>query len=91
MSLFQTFIKTVLSISKNGTGKLIMVKTYRNTEIEIGYHPDGYRIDKTASPMNFYTKWEISDDGKWKSFKPVDFDDLPQEGWIKCEGFDWDE
>jgi hypothetical protein len=65
-----------------------MVKTYKNTEIEIGYHPDGYAIDRTASPLNFYTRWQV-EGGEWKSFKPIDFDDLPVDGWVKCAGFDW--
>jgi len=66
-----------------------MDRTFRATEIAVGFHPDGYRIDKTASPMNLYTKCQISDDGHWHSFKPVGFDVLPLEGWFKSEGFDW--
>jgi hypothetical protein len=65
-------------------------QTFKAVEIDIGFHPDGYRIDKTASAMNLYTKWQISDDGQWYNCKPVDFDVLPPEGWLKCEGFDWD-
>jgi len=67
-----------------------MEKTYKVKEINIGFHPDGFRIDKTTSPINFYTKWQISDDGQWHSCRPVDFDVLPLEGWLECEGFDWD-
>jgi hypothetical protein len=67
----------------------MMKQTFKATEINVGFHPDGYRIDKTASPMNFYTKWEISEDGKWLNPKPVDFDALPEDGWFKAEGFDW--
>ena len=67
----------------------MMDRTFRATEIAVGFHPDGYRIDKTASPMNLYTKCQISDDGHWHSFKPVGFDVLPLEGWFKSEGFDW--
>jgi len=67
-----------------------MESTFKVTEIEVGYHPDGYRIDKTASAMNLYTKWQISDDGRWHSFEPVDFDAMPPEGWLKCDSFDWD-
>ena len=59
-----------------------MEKTYKVKEINIGFHPDGFRIDKTTSPINFYTKWQISDDGQWHSCRPVDFDVLPLEGWI---------
>jgi len=68
-----------------------MEQTFRAVEIEIGYHPDGYRIDKTASPMNLYTGWEISDDGSWHSPNPVDFAELPQNGWFKAKEFDWDQ
>jgi len=67
-----------------------MEKTYKVKEINIGFHTGGFRIDKTASPINFYTSWQISNDGQWHSCKPVDFDVLPPEGWVKCEGFDWD-
>jgi len=66
-----------------------MDQTFKATEIAVGFHPDGYRIDKTASPMNLYTKCQISDDGHWHSFKPVGFDVLPLEGWFKSEGFNW--
>jgi len=66
-----------------------MEQTFKATEINVGFHPDGYRIDKTASPINLYTKWEISENGKWQNSKPVDFGVLPEEGWIKAEGFDW--
>ncbi len=68
-----------------------MTKKYKVNEINIGCHPDGYRIDKSASPMNLYTKWRISEDGRWHGCEPVDFDVLPWTGWIKCESFDWDE
>jgi len=67
-----------------------MEQTFKATEINVGFHPDGYRIDKTASPMNLYTKWQISDDGKWHSPEPVDFDALPQRGWFAKDKFDWD-
>jgi len=68
-----------------------MVQTLDATEVTVGFHPDGYRIDKTASPMNLYTKWEISNDGRWHSPEPVDFDALPEDGWFKAEGFDWNQ
>ena len=61
------------------------------TEVTIGFHPAGYKIDKTVSPMNRYTKWQISDDGRWHSPEPVDFDALPEDGWFKVEGFDWNQ
>jgi len=66
-----------------------MEQTFKSSEIKVGFHPDGYRIDKTASPMNLYTKWQISEDGRWHSPKPVDFDALPEDGWFKTKGFDW--
>ena len=59
-------------------------------DIEIGFHPDGYRIDKTASPMNRYTKWDITDSQNWCNPKPVCFESLPQQGWIEQDKFDWD-
>jgi hypothetical protein len=67
-----------------------MRKTYKLKEIDKGFHPKGFRVDKTTSPINFYTKWRISDDGRWCDCKPVDYDALPPEGWLKSEGFDWE-
>jgi len=61
------------------------------TEVVVGFHPDGYRIDKTASPMNRYTKWDILPGNHWCDPKPVCFDSLPQQGWFAKERFDWDE
>jgi len=66
-----------------------MANTFKAQDIEIGYHPDGYRIDKTASAMNRYTKWDIQSDGQWKDPVPVCFDSLPPAGWCRCDGFDW--
>jgi hypothetical protein len=66
-------------------------KGYEATEIEVGFHPDGYRIDKTASAMNRYTKWEIHEGDQWSHPKPVCFDELPASGWFKTNRFDWDE
>jgi len=68
-----------------------MEQTFRAAEIEIGFHSGGYRIDKTASPMNLYTKRQISDDGRWHGPEPVDFDVLPEGGWFKAKGFDWNQ
>jgi len=68
-----------------------MEPTFKATEINVGFHPDGYRIDKTASPMNLYTKWQISDDGKWRRPEPVDFDALPKDGWFEAKRFDWNQ
>ena len=60
-----------------------MDKTFKATDIQIGFHAEGYRIDKTASPMDFYTKWQITPEGKWINPKPTCFDSMPQEGWYK--------
>jgi len=68
-----------------------MEQTFKATEINIGFHPAGYRIDKTALPMNLYTKWEISEDGNWLNPKPVDFDAMPIDGWFKEKGFNWNQ
>jgi len=67
-----------------------MEQTFSATEIKVGFHPAGYRIDKTASPMNRYTKWEILQGDKWCNPKPVCFDSLPQQGWIAVDKFDWE-
>lgn len=68
---------------------MLKTKTCLANEISVGYHPRGYRIDKTVSPMNRYTKWEINSDGKWMNPKPVCFDSMPEEGWVKVEEFNW--
>ena len=60
------------------------------TEVSVGFHPNGYRIDKTASPMNKYTKWDILQGNHWCNPKPVCFDSLPQQGWFAKDRFDWD-
>ena len=57
-------------------------------DVVVGFHPDGYRIDKTGSPMNRYTKWKIIDEKQWCNPKPVCFDSLPENGWIKIDKFD---
>ena len=67
-----------------------MKQTFKATEIKVGFHPDGYRIDKTASPMNRYTKWDILQGNRWCNPKPVCFDSLPQQGWVAKDKFDWD-
>jgi len=66
-----------------------MPQTFNATEIEVGFHPDGYRIDKTARPMNRYTKWEIAVGNRWQNPEPVCFDSLPRQGWFKKDRFDW--
>jgi hypothetical protein len=59
------------------------------TEVTAGFHPAGYRIDKTASPMNRYTKWEVISGKGWCNPEPVCFDSLPRKGWIAKDKFDW--
>jgi len=56
---------------------------FKATEIQKGFHPEGYRIDKAAPVMDFYTKWEITPSGEWINPKPSCFHSMPQEGWIK--------
>ena len=60
-------------------------------DVSVGFHPDGYRIDKTASALNRYTKWQITPERGWCDPKPVCFDSLPQTGWIARDSFDWNE
>ena len=68
-----------------------MANTFKAQDIEIGYHPDGKRIDKTASAMKRYTKWDIQGNEEWGNPAPVCFDSLPPAGWCKCDGFNWDD
>ena len=67
-----------------------MTRKFRSNSVETAYHPDGYRIDTTSSPINRYTKWDILPDGRWVNMKPVCFDSLPVSGWIKVDAFSWD-
>jgi len=67
-----------------------MEQTLNAEQITVGFHPDGYRIAKTASPMNRYTKLEILSGNKWCNAEPICFDSLPQEGWFAKDRFDWD-
>jgi len=67
------------------------VEAFNAVDIDIGYHPEGYRIDKTASAINRYTQWDISPDGEWNNPKPVCFHSLPEDGWFKVDGFNWDD
>jgi len=60
-------------------------------EVTIGFHPEGYRIDRTATPMNRYTKWQIISGKVWCEPKPVCFDSLPQSGWIAVDKYDWNQ
>ena len=63
---------------------------YNARKIKVGFHLDGYRIDKTTSPINWYTKWEILLGRGWCNPQPVSFESLPQEGWIPVDRFNWD-
>lgn len=62
-----------------------MDDTFKASDVKKGFHPDGYRIDKTVSPLDFYTKWEITPEGTWTNPKAVSFHSMPQEGWHKLE------
>lgn len=68
-----------------------MDQKFDAVQINIGFHPDGYRIDKTASAIDRYTKWEILQEKIWQNPKPVCFDSMPPHGWIKKDKFNWDE
>ena len=68
-----------------------MKQTFEATEVDIGFHPSGYRIDKTASAINRYTQWSITPEKEWCDPRPVCFDSLPQEGWFKVDRLNWDE
>ena len=68
-----------------------MEQTFTAEQISVGFHPDGYRIDKTTSPMNRYTKWRIMSGNRWCDPEPVCFDSLPHEGWVAKDKFDWTE
>jgi hypothetical protein len=67
-----------------------MEQPFKASEVTVGFHLNGYRIDKTASSMNRYTKWDILQGNHWCNPKPVSFDSLPQNGWIAKDKFDWD-
>jgi len=69
----------------------LMEQTCTAEQINIGFHPDGYRIDRTALPMKRYTQWQILPGNHWRNPKPVCFDALPREGWFAKDKFDWDE
>ena len=64
-----------------------MNKIFNASDIKKGFHPEGYRIDKTASPIDFYTKWEITAEGTWINPMPACFHSLPQKGWYKSDSF----
>lgn len=67
-----------------------MQETLKSDEVVVGYHPSGFRIDKTAPPMNMYTQWTVTSSGCWVNPKAVCFHTLPSDGWVKVEKFDWD-
>lgn len=67
-----------------------MEQIFKAAEINIGFHPAGYRTDKTASPMNKYTKWDTCPGNHWCNPELVCFDSLPQQGWFAKDRFDWD-
>lgn len=58
---------------------------YLASEIDTGYNPLGFKIDKGADPLNRYTQFKIDEHGKWINGKPVCFHSIPQEGWIRIE------
>ena len=68
----------------------IMRSSLKASDVTIGFHTEGYRIDQTATPMNRYTRWEITQAGQWSNPKPVCFDSMPQSGWTEVDKFDWD-
>jgi hypothetical protein len=68
----------------------MMDQTLILSQVDIGFHTDGYRIDKTTAPMNRYTKWDVLAGRSWRNPKSVCFDSLPKEGWIAKDKFDWD-
>ena len=49
-------------------------------DVVVGFHPDGYRIDKTASAMDRYTNWDILSGNHWCNPKAVCFGSLPKKG-----------
>ena len=67
----------------------IMEQTFHIVQIGVGFHPDGYRIDKISSPIGPYTKWEISSGGQWCNPEPVHIEELPLNGWFKVDKFNW--
>ena len=68
-------------------GEVIVKTVLHANEVVVGYHPAGFRIDKTATPMHRYTQWRILDDGCWVDPRPVCFHALPEEGWVAVERF----
>ena len=81
------FCKVKIYIHILNSGEEKMDKLLNASDIKKGFHPEGYRIDKTASPIDFYTKWEITSEGQWINPKPSCFHSMPQEGWNKADSF----
>ena len=67
-----------------------MDQTLDAKDVRVGFHPAGYMIDRTASAMNRYTKWQTKLGDRWRNPEPVCFASLPQQGWIAIDRFDWD-
>jgi len=66
-----------------------MEQTLSAEQVTFGFHPDGYRIDKTALSMNRYTKWQVQSGNRWRDPEPVCFDSLHQKGWFAKDKYDW--
>jgi hypothetical protein len=66
-----------------------MERTFNAEKINVGFHPAGYKIDKTATPMNRYTKCDILPGNHWCNPKPVCFDSLPQQRCLTKDKFNW--
>ena len=66
-----------------------MEQTFRASEVTVGFHPNGYRMDKTASAMDRYTRWDILPGNHWCHARPICFHELPEEGWVLKDKFDW--
>lgn len=60
-------------------------------DVEVGFHPEGYRIDKTGAPIYRYTKWRVESGNHWVDPKPICFHSLPEKGWIVTDRFDWEQ
>lgn len=67
-----------VAISLRDMEMTVMETTFKATEITAGFHLKGFGIDKTASPMNIYTKWHVNINGRWTGPKPVFFNSLPE-------------
>jgi hypothetical protein len=68
---------------------VLMCNLLEARDVIVGFHPEGYRIDKSASALNRYTQWKIATGNHWCDPKPVCFHSLPDDGWIAVDKFDW--